>query len=252
MINHRSLYAGGLACITAPGALKFSLGLIAVAYYINKFNKGIDIVLYIYFSIIITLIARTGLFVAGTGLIIVSLVNTGKKDFSRRLKYITLLFVAIILFVTLISYFNLWGFLGNRLTRFNKLKSGLYSGFFEGYLFQAGNHIPSISWETIIGTGIVSGTSGNGVYIYADGGFFRLYVAYGLILCVVFYIHFFAHLIKVCKSTYTKTVFYTLVFLAATIIIAEIKEYTLYTQYFFCTFFTIATLHNKEIESNAS
>lgn len=248
---HRQEYAGGLACITAPGALKFSMGLIACAYFLLKKKRSLCVALYLFLSLMATLVARTGVFVAGTGLIVILLYFVIEERNFHIFWIVLSIAIIVGIAIMLLSYFNLWSFLANRLSRFEKLSGGLYEGFFDNYLHEAHNHIPGLSKKTIIGTGITSGESGNGVYINADGGFLRLYVAFGLPLCVAFYTHFVYHVVRQIRLTKNKFAFYALIFFSITFLIAEIKEYTLYSQYMVCLFFAIVTLAGKQVNQNS-
>lgn len=247
IITHRKYYAGGIACITAPGSLKFSIGLIASVFFFLKSNKNVYIAIYIFLAIIAVLIARTGAFVAGVGLLIMTFVSFKSKNTINAVKYLLVAVSLIVVVVAVIDSSGMWGDIGQFLTRYSKLSNGLYEGFFQAYFFQAGNHIPELSIKTIFGTGITSGTSGNGVYVYADGGFLRLYVAFGLPLCIVFYCHLMYIFIQIIKQVKDSSFYYTLIFFLATIIIAEIKEFTLYKQYYICIFFSAFFLYSKQI-----
>lgn len=248
---HRSEYAGGLACITAPGALKFCIGLVACAYFLLKKKSGWFMALYLALSLMATMIARTGLFIAAAGML-VFLLYFAIEERNFRFFWV-LLSIVLVIAVTIIlfNYFDLWSFFAQRLTRFQKLSGGLYEGFFDAYFHESGNYIPELSLETWFGTGIVSGAAGNGVFVNADGGFLRLYVAFGLPLCIVFYLHLAYHMVRQIRFTKEKFVFYSLIFFAITMLMAEIKEYTLYNQYMICLFFAAAALSKKDvIQSN--
>ena len=108
--------------------------------------------------------------------------------------------------------------------------------------------LPPLSTETIVGTGVPSGTSGNGVTVIVDGGFFRLYVAYGLILAIIFYV-FFLHLIfRVSFSFKNKDIRYTMLLMSALIIIGEIKEWSIYASCHVTMFFLMALLAYQDLK----
>ena len=133
-----------------------------------------------------------------------------------------------------------------RFSRYEEFKDDGVSSFFEAYFY--GNDIPKISLPTIIGTSIVSGVSGNGVVISADGGFIKNYVALGLLLSIFVYgylINIFFHIKKKFRGTHIE---YVLIFYGLYILFSDFKEYFLLYRGSLCLFFVFVMLaYNKYV-----
>lgn len=244
---HRTQYAGGIACITAPGLFKFSIGLIACTYKIMKTKRVIFMALYLYLSLIATMISRTGLFVSIAGLMIIVAFFVHSNNVAWLLKTLIALSLLFFLGVFLLEILNLSDFVALRLARFGKLKNGLKAGFFDGYFYGKDNSYPPFDLRTIIGTGIVSGESNNGVTIYADGGFVRLFAAFGLPLCILFYCFFFYMIFKLSINMKRHVLKYTLFYFFLVFLMGEFKEYTIFKEYMVCIFFTMCFLEEKKL-----
>ena len=119
-------------------------------------------------------------------------------------------------------------------------------GFFEGYFAGKTTIIPNVSWKTILGTGITSGVSGNGVAVNVDGGYLRLYVAFGLPLAIVFYVFLYYKLFRAAKSMPDSRLKNVLLLFLVIIIIGEFKEYVIFQQYMLCIFYTAAILASMD------
>ena len=247
VLNHRSEYAGGIACITAPGLLKFSMGIVACLYKVLSTKKQWYMLLYFFLAIVGTLIARTGLFVSLAGIAVMMWYFIREQRSKHLFRFIVGILMVCIFALFILNYFDLWEFLAFRLRRFSKLSNGIAQGFMEGYFHGVNNSYPPLSIKTMIGTGIVSGISNNGVNINADGGFYRLYAAFGLPLCIVFYITFFANSVKIANRSVNSAIKFTLLFFVIVFAIGEFKEYTIYMQYMVCIFYTISLLSEKNI-----
>ena len=127
---------------------------------------------------------------------------------------------------------------------------GVYGSFLKFYFDGGDTVIPPVSWETIIGIGLVSGTSGHGITVNADGGFFRMYAAIGLPLSIVFYIILFAIVLRALSRVRNATVKTVAWFFFAMMLIGEFKEFYLYTRYLLTLYFVF--LRVAELQQNAS
>lgn len=243
---HRVQYAGGISCITAPGLFKFSLGLIACSYKIMKTKRSVFVALYLYLSLIATMISRTGLFVSIAGLVVIIAFFIHKNNIAWLLKTLIAFVSLFLLGFLLLKILDLSGFIALRLIRFEKLRNGLKTGFFDGYFYGEDNSYPPLDIRTIIGTGVVSGESSNGVVINADGGFYRLFAAFGLPLCILFYCFFFYMVFKLSISARSFVTKYTFFFFSLVFLMGEFKEYTIFKEYMVCFFFVMCFLDGKK------
>jgi hypothetical protein len=246
-------YAGGLGCITSKGLLRYAVGEVACVYMYYKKNNIIYILLLLIFSLTGTMIARTGLLFA-----IVCFAFIFAYTLKRRMIKVSMtLMLSFLIAIGIISL--AWSskesvrFLEDRLIRVTDLfeqsetASSIYDiGYFEEYMHGDEVAIPPISIETIMGTGVPSGKSGNGIYVNVDGGFFRLYVAYGLILAVFFYLYFLNRVLKVCFSFHKAEIRYTLLLMTSLIIIGELKEWNIYASCHVPIFFIMSMLAYKD------
>jgi hypothetical protein len=159
------------------------------------------------------------------------------------------LIVAIVtgLGLFVVGEFNLHDQLEKIFTRLIQLqRRGLWDGFFESYFSVGENRIPEISIKTIIGTGIASGTSGNGVYINADGGFVRSYVSMGLILAIVNYSLIFGLLVKGIRLANDRPKIFLGVLVALLLLIGELKEPFIYKYYFMSIIFAMFVFFERD------
>jgi hypothetical protein len=243
-LDHRSGYAGGIACITAPGLFRFTMGMIASAYFVIKKKSSLYLILYLFLTFIGSMIARTGLFIGLLGLIVI-LVNYSSQHKTSRV--ILTVFGTFIIIIIGAYIFRQTNFL--ELFEFERMKDLLAGdgggAFFHGYFAGETTAVPPLSWETIVGTGMTSGISGNGNKVNVDGGYLRLYVAYGLVLAIYFYIFMFRRLIKVNRHFVDPDIRNLFLFFTGIVILGEYKEFTIYEQYILCVYFVIAFLAEK-------
>ena len=196
-------YQGGIACITSTGTLQLSLGLVSCIYFITKNQKSwFYIAIYLFISFIMTTVARTGLLLAIVGLIAMLSVSIIKRDKKMIGVFAGLIFVTIIMvFVVYITGFN--DYFPNLFRRIiNVKKNGLYDEFFGQYfrVLWGDDGIPPLTYKTLFGVLTTSGTSGNGVYVMADGGYVRTYAAIGLPFAILQYAIVFGGLKKLIKK----------------------------------------------------
>ena len=247
IMSHRSGYAGGLACIAAPGCLRFSMGLVSSLYFAMKKKSPFYILLFVALGIIATMVARTGLVISMIGFMIIS-IQKGSANIIRYVLSLTIVGLVVLAFSSQISLSDYFDF--KRLDRlFNE---GDDQVFVDEYFQGKDTRIPSLSIDTIlIGTGMTSGVSGNGVQVNVDGGFLRIYAAYGLVMCVIFYVFMFCQFLRNVYSSNDKVVKNTLLFFVIVIFLGEFKEFTIYAQYMVCLFFTAACLSYKQSKMKA-
>ncbi|MBQ8319650.1 MAG: hypothetical protein IJX81_02115 [Clostridia bacterium] len=249
-LNRRG-YLTGFACSAAPGMLCMVPGFAACIYFILK-RPNKEFFFVALFSVLVfaaTMIARTGLVIGLIGLFLIWL-GGGKTKKGRGIK-ILLMFLGIFLFgFTFIVVFGL----GDKITSlFNRvvdlLREGLWGDFFAAYFGQvAGSKtvIPPISLETIVGTGILSGTSANGVTVNVDGGFVRVYTALGLPMAIISYLSLFGNSIQAARKLSDPVFKYTMIFMVAYLFVGEFKEFFLYNGLAIATFFGMLLLYDKD------
>ena len=242
-------YAGGLACSTAPGCIKFSIGLIACMYFILKKGKTIYNALFFFLSIIVILIARTGAVFVGVSLIFMLYILNKEGKATKAFNYIASIIVLLIaLFLVLIYTGGLSAF-SLRFTRYvNLLQNGAYDEFFRGFSSE-NSSLPRIS-ENLFGTGTVSGYSGNNKLINIDGGYLRIYSAVGPIMAVICYISLFKNLIRSSSVFDNKGIKGLFVAFVLFIAVAEFKEFTIFAQFMFCIFYAAVFLAEKDYRVN--
>lgn len=242
-------YMGGIACVAAKGAIKLSLGMISCYYFICKKQQTLRYLIMFFIVVFAsTAVARTGL-VIGAIILLAIIIKLAKKKSGGLYFATTIIVVSILSIVTLVMFKN--NTIPGVFSRLNTLfANGIYDSFLKHYFYGYTTSIPPITIETIIGTGITSGVSGRGIVINADGGFFRMYVALGLPLAIVFYCFTFDLIFKIMKKNRNNN-YYILTFLFFIIfLISEFKEYEFYSRYFFVFFIVFSLLVEKERRTN--
>lgn len=250
ILNKRG-YRTGFACSTSMGVLKMVPGMAACVYfYLKDINKGKKYIInLILMTLGATIIARTGLLL-GLIAIFAILVGSGKAKRGGMYKAIAGLLVIMILGLLAVYVLNLDALFSGVFDRLLKLReNGLYNDFFAGYFGQIEGSktvVPPICKETLIGTGITSGISGNGIAVNVDGGFARMYVAIGLPLAVVFYLVIYSSALKPCLRMKNVAFQYTMLYMAAYLVLGEFKEFFIDNGYAICVIFTLFLLHDEE------
>lgn len=250
---HRATYAGGIGCITAPGLLRYSTGILACLYYLFKRQEVRYFLLFLLFSFVGTMVARTGLIVMFIGLIFILLFcfKNGKTKLIISLSFLTIFLVGLCLILS--NTAAVQNFMGGNFKRLiNLFNNGLQSEFLDGYFGDAsGNILPPINSKTFFGTGLVNGVSGNGVECIADGGYIRLFFAFGLPGVVLFYGYTMRVLLKgTFQNKKNAPIFWTLLCMITIIIVGEFKEYLILNQYMLFIAFSVILLINKERSMN--
>lgn len=243
----RGSYAGGIGCITSAGAVKFAFAFVPCLYKYYKNPKWFYYVLFALFAATISMIARTGLILSGIAFLFMLLGSNQQKKFT---KVVTALMLVIGVFIFFNSIDKNSSFYQEHLGRYDRFEeqNGLVSWVTDLYLAGDETIIPPLSSETIIGTTVTSGTSGNGIVVNADGGYIRSYVALGLPLAIIFYAFIFYSFIRVARSCNSETkkalYFCTIIFL-----IGEFKEPYMFSIVPWTTFYLIAILSQQENEN---
>ncbi len=248
-------YAGGLGCITSQGLIRYAVGEVACVYLYFKKNQISYLALLLLFGLTGSMIARTGLVVATICMIFVL--------YYAFVKHRTAVFgslLAFMAFASTVTYIALnerssRSFFLSRFVRMTDLfeetetASNIYDiGFFNSYMHGEQTVLPPISKETIIGTGVPSGTSGNGITVNIDGGYLRLYVAYGLILAIIFYLFFFSRLLSMCLAFRNKEIRYTMLLMLSLVFIGEFKEWSIYASCHVTIIFLMALLAYQDVK----
>lgn len=242
--RHRGQYAGGLACITAPGCLRFSMGLISCLYFCLKKQSIIYMILFFYLGFIATMIARTGMIISAVGIVIILIYTKryNKKLALSLLFYVLISAIGLVVFlqnVDITEYFN-----------FSRLQELIYgkggSEFVNGYFYGDTTSIPKLFDNFIFGTGIISGSTTDGFDVIVDGGYLSVYSALGFVFAVLFYLALFNLLFSLMKSCRQQILRTILIYFIIIILLAEFKENTVLKQYMLCLYCTIAVLDVKK------
>lgn len=247
----RSSYAGGIGCIAAPGAILYSLGLFASSYlYVSK-RKGFYLLLFSIYAIVSTMIARTGLLF---DIICVLYILKEGRSFKKALAFIIPGMVLLILVFGFISSNSKAGFLDDRYKRYLSLKEeGLREGFLESYFRDDETYYPSLSVETLFGTGMLYGKSGRGDIVHVDGGPLRIYSAIGIVLAIIVYLIIINILLNTSRLIYKEKKQHYLLAFSFILLVADFKEPTFFTVWPLPVFFTMAYLSlygNNEYRSS--
>lgn len=248
-MERRSEYAGGIGCITSSGAIKFAFGLLACVYKYYMKPSVKYLALFVFFSVTICLIARTGLILCLIALIFL-LIGSKRQNAFVKGTIAVLVIVGGLLIIPEVIDRNSKFYYDNfrRFDRFEE-KNGLQSWVTDAYLSGDATVIPPLTTETMWGTTITSGTSGNGITVNVDGGYIRSYVALGLPLAIFFYLFVFWNCFKVAfksKDVTRRILLLCTIFL----IIGEFKEPFIFTITPWTMFYLIAFLSTSKLNKN--
>lgn len=254
MTQMRLSYSGGIGCITSSGVVRYSLGFVACIYLFFTKSSQWYVILLLIFGLTCSMIARTGILVSLIAFLVFlfCLVKTKKI---ANLKSIVIPSVLVLLVYHVVINSNIYlSFFDDRFVRTTKLveeqkyaSSIMDISFFQGYFEGENRKVPDISWETVIGTGVISGKSGNGIEVNVDGGYLRLYVGYGLILSVLFYLYLVFTLYKLSKNACPLPVKYALYLLLVIIFVSELKEWSIYSSCHLMVFFLMSLLAENDL-----
>lgn len=239
--QHRGGYAGGIGCITSAGVVKFSLSLIACVHLFLKSKKVLYLIIFIILSIIATLISRTGLIIVVLGMYFIIRSLTSKQIVKMVITLFTFVFLIFLIPKELLD-----DFISTRFYRYSELfESGLKQNFFDAYFHGSTTIIPPINLETILGTGMLSGISGNGYRVNVDGGFLRTYSAIGLPLTIVFYTWLFYQMYSIYRFSRNQIDKQSILLLIIVLLVAEFKEMTFVTVWSLSMFYSVSILVYK-------
>lgn len=248
-IEHAELrelnYAGGLACTAAPGAIKYSFGLICCLYMLRKKHSGLYVFIYLIFVLTGSMVARTSFLLGLIGLFFMPII--ARKDGNNK-KIVGFVF-SLVITLGFIYYLIMTNtsFFAEQFLRLTYLFDvGIDDAFLRFYVDGAETAIPPISEKTIWGTGVYSGMSANGVFVNADGGFVKNYVALGLISVTICYILFFISTYRLSLKYRFVNNKYLMLYFAIYMLLSEFKEWILLDMYMLCIYFTIAILLEKQ------
>lgn len=230
VVGHRGGYAGGIACITAPGLLKFSIGYVACIYKYLQTRNFSFLLIYFVYAVIGTMIARTGLLISVVCIFWLYKSTGTFKDIFRLSLFSAFAFV---LLIVVIIYFDLGDFFLTRFKRFEQFEYGLDYAFFNAYfqtndLYRAYLPLDSIS---LLGTDIISGYSNAGYYISVDGEILRLYCAIGIPLCAISLLLMYLMFFDIIKNTSSLAKKVSIQAYVIIIFLGQIKELMIYQQY---------------------
>jgi hypothetical protein len=220
-------YNGGIACITSTGVFQLCWGLVGCLYFLLKGRNRhyyFYSAIFVFITVVMTLVARTGPFLSLVFFVILMIATLSYGEKKTKVQFwrcwLAVLFVLSSVFLVLVFL----GKFDSIFYRFSVLFRGGLGTFFQNYFFGTSTSIPPLSFETIIGTATVSGLSGNGVYINADGGFVRMYSALGLPLCVLYYSIFGYFLLKMIKKQKTRNARFLNLAIFICLLFLEFKE----------------------------
>jgi len=172
------------------------------------------------------LVGKTGLivslgFIAYT--IIVIMPKEGKiiPAIKTAIIFLALVILGILILRNIMSeaeFYRQFNKFYNALTNFSSDES---VNRFKGFL------IPPLTFETIIGTGIIRGYTKSGLYLWNDSGYIQMYSAIGLIVAIIFYVILFGTMNKMigdCKYSADKKIINLFRMFLLVLMIVEIKE----------------------------
>lgn len=237
----RSSYASGISCSTSAGVTKFTIGLVMCVYkYLSK-NKSIYLLLFFFFSVINSMLARTGMLMSIIGLIsIFYYFVRGRVSLKKVIPIVCILFIGYDIISSMSEGFF------ERFKRYEEFMDGGFNKFFEDYFNGKDTVIPPLSINTLIGTSIISGVSGNNIQVLTDGGFIKNYVALGLPFSVYIYVNFFVIANKIRVKYRRSYMFYVLSFYIVYMAFSEFKEYFLLFRGNIGLFFLFVMLFEKK------
>ncbi len=244
-------YITGIGCTASAGFLKMAPGIAAGIYLVFTdchFIKNISMLFFLFITG--TLLARTGFVFAVFGLLIL-LYGAGRN---RMLLKKTMLSVAaaLALLAVICSIFDLSSLFGRVFSRLERLLTeGFNDPFFSSYQRGSSAVIPELSWDTIMGIGVVSGCSGNGIRIEGvDGGYLRLYAAIGLPLMIVTYAVLLWMLFLSVWKIKDKKFQCVMIFMLFYMVLGEMKEFLIYTGFAIGIFYAMLMMHESEKAEN--
>ena len=244
-------YRTGFACSTSMGVLKMTpaLGSCIYFYLKNKNSGNVYMICLLLITVSATIVARTGLLM-GMIAVLVILIGSGKAKTGGAFKALSAVLIVLVVAMFIIYALNLDDLFAGAFERLIRLRDeGIYGDFFSIYFGQIEGSktiVPPITIKTIIGTGITSGISGNGVAVNVDGGYVRMYVAVGLPLAILFYLIIIKNLIKPIRNLKNAAFMFLMIYMFIYLLLGEFKEFFINNGFAICIIFTLWFLHYKE------
>jgi|GEM_PF-3353424 len=220
----------GLGITGATGSVYLFTGLFANAYMILfKKIKWKYIVSFLVIFVAITLVARTGYYISFTVLLFILFIGAG--NIHEKGKRIFMIFALSIL-LGVIANFMVSSFKTNTdllnytIGRLDEIFSGSESKTLKSI---SNMNIPSVTLETLIGTGVRKGYTSIGEFIWHDSGYVQRYMSIGLIMALMSYLSLAYYLKKLISKVNDKNKrrFFNLIFVLMLAI--EIKEPFIFT-----------------------
>lgn len=188
----------GLGIAGSGGSVYLLCGLIAAGYlFIIGENKSTIITSMGFIIIAIAFTGRTG-FYAALAIILYLMIFSAKNIIDIiivNLKMIVFLGIVIVA-----GYVLLINIRGIDLQLFNYTYDRLWELFREGMNSDAlsginnvNSPIPGLSFETIVGTGLIRVVTSSGAIFANDSGYIQRYAALGIIVCIVSYTSFYTY-----------------------------------------------------------
>ena len=232
-------YAGGIACITSQGVIRFVTALIASSYLYIKYDKLKYLLIFIVFAIISSMIARTGLILDLVCFVCILVSKIYNKNFVGIIGFISVLGIALLLFSNEVDNNGL--FWKERYKRYDTLKEDRGAVFFTDYFQGERTEYPSIEDNLFVGVGVFSGCSAGGEIVNVDGGFLRTYSAFGLFPALLFYGALFAIMYSIYKTQkqWSNRILVLMIMLSVTV--GEFKESFIMT-YWPMTFLIVSSV----------
>ena len=247
MESLRSRYAGGIGCIAAPGAILYSLGLLASSYLFVSRKRWYYLLVLCIFMFVSTMIARTGLVI---DIVCVLYVLKQSNAIIKKIGSVALVAIGMLSILFVISANSNNSFWEERFFRYESLADNGFRGdFFDGYIDGETTSYPDLSLNTFFGTGMMSGKSGIGDVVNVDGGPLRVYSAIGLLLTIVVYWKFIRIFFSTSKSLYKRNHQLLLFVFTVLILLGDFKEPTLLSVWPMTLFFTTAYLSGVEFNN---
>lgn len=185
---------------------------------------------FIVFAILSSMIARTGILIDAVCLLFLLKGVRGSNQTSLFIVFGVLMFFLNYLVISSGKYDVL---LSERYQRVNMLQeTGLKKVFFDHYFKGEDTEFPPLNADMFLGTGIVSGKSGNGYIINVDGGPLRLYSAIGMFFCIFIYVFIFLQLRKIAKSVQEDNNRLVLWLYMCVLLLGDFKEMTFFHSVF--------------------
>ena len=219
--------ANGLGAEGATLSLLLFCGLFACGYFII-IKKRVTfklMIIYLYILLSTMLVGRTGLLIGVINFIVILILISDKSIIKTIFSIIKMIIIFIII---LFVFIKLTDNIIER-DRIDKMFKWATSIFTKGindksFIALTSMAIPSLTLETLLGTGIYRGVSALGTISQHDSGYVQSYFAIGLINSIVFYIMYYSFLFNIINKIKNRTSYKYFIWFLIIIIIVEYKE----------------------------